>query len=368
MKGVTMRKWGLVLVIGAVLSVAAPAISVADTLRIGAILSLTGNSAANGQAMRDGIMLAVDEINKRGGVSGNRIEIVVEDSKSDPKTAVDGFARMEKLPRPPLFYLSFLSSVGVALAPLADAGEVVLVGLVSSTVALTHGHEYVYRYWPLSQSDIPPILRILQDLKVKKLGILFSNEEYGIEEARLLKSGFEGAGGTVHVQSFELTDTVHTQQIEALKGQDAIFLATLGANLTNAVRELRAVNFSGPILMPSSGASPDLFVAPEMQGVYLSAPIIYNPAYLYARDAADKFTARYHQPFNHWAAAGYDFMKLITGLLEDRPLSRSGVKNALAAGFEYSGVFGAVRVKPGEHDITFPMYPAQILTSTIKFR
>jgi len=339
----------------------------ADKLRIGAILSLTGNSAANGQSMRDGIFLAVDEVNKRGGINGNSIEVMVEDSKSDTQAAVDAFNRMEAS-RPPLFYLSFLSSVGVALGPLADDRKVVLVALVSSARALTQGRQGVYRYWPLSESDTSPLMRILMDLKVKKLGIIYSNEEYGIEEKGLMTKAFGDAGGAVAVQSVELTDTDFHRQIEVLKGQDAIFLATLGSTLTNSVRQLREAGYGGHILMPSSGANPALFSMPDLQNVFLSAPIMYNPGYLYARQAADKFTARYKQPFSHWAAAGYDFVTMVCGLLEDHPLTREGVREAMASGFEYSGVFGRVRVRPGERDIGFPMYPAQIVNNTIKFR
>jgi branched-chain amino acid transport system substrate-binding protein len=300
-------------------------------------------------------------------VNGSKIDVVIEDSKSDPQAAVEAFNRME-LTRPPLFYFSFLSSVGVALAPLADEKKVVLIGLVTSAFAFTQGREMAYRYWPLVQADIAPIFRLLQDLKVKKLGIIYSNEEYGIEQQKLLSKAFEGAGGSVVVQSFEMGATDLRQQIKAISGQGAVYVASLGANLTNAIHQLKVESYGGQILMSSAGANPAFFVMPEMQGVYLSAPIIYNPGYLYAREAGEKFTARYQKPFTHWAAAGYDFVKLISGILEDRPVSRQSVREVLAAGFEYSGVFGPVRVRPGEHDLGFPMYPAQILNNTLKFR
>ena len=367
MKSMNINRIGIVVAIAACMAMSAPAISAADTLRIGAILSLTGNSAANGQTMRDGILLAAEEINKRGGVNGSRIEIAVEDSKSDPQAAVEAFNRMEST-RPPLFYLTFLSSVGVALAPLADEKKVVLVGLTTSALAFTRGHEMVYRYWPLAQSDMPPLLRILQDLKVKKLGIIYSNEEYGIEEQKLLSKAFEEIGGTVVIQPFEMGTTDFREQVRAVMGQGAVYVPTLGANLTNAIHQLREAGYGGQILMPSSGANPAFFVLPEMQQVYLVAPIIYNPSYLYAREAGEKFTARYQKPFNHWAANGYDFIKLIAGLLEDRQLSRQSVQEVLAAGLEYSGVFGHIRVRPGEHELAFPLYPAQILNNALKFR
>jgi len=126
MKGMTTRRIGAALAISASMMMSVPALF-ADTIRIGAILALSGNAAASGQSIRDGLLLAVDEVNKRGGVNGSRIEMSIEDSQGDPQVAVEIFNKME-LTRPPLFYLSFLSNVGVALGPLTDEKKVVLIG------------------------------------------------------------------------------------------------------------------------------------------------------------------------------------------------------------------------------------------------
>jgi branched-chain amino acid transport system substrate-binding protein len=367
MNCLTTRRIGVAVLIAACMAMSVPAVSAAETIRIGAILALSGNAAASGQSIRDGLLLAVEEVNKRGGVNGSKIEMSIEDSQGDLRVAVEVFKKME-LTRPPLFYLSFLSSVGVALGPLTDEKKAVLVGLATSAPAFTLGRELVYQYWPTVQADIPPLIRMLQDLRAKKLGIIYSNEDFGIAEQKLASVACAAAGIAVSVQPFETADTDFHRQVEAIKSSEAIFVAAVGTSLTSIIRQLREASFGGPILTPPSGANPALFVLPEMQGVYLVAPIIYNPGYLFARDAAEKYTARYQKPFNHWAASGYDFIKLISGLLEDRPASRQSVREALAAGFEYSGVFGPVRVKPGEHVIAFPMYPAQILNDTLKFR
>jgi ABC-type branched-subunit amino acid transport system substrate-binding protein len=203
---------------------------------------------------------------------------------------------------------------------------------------------------------------------VRQLGIIYQNDEFGTEQQALMTKGFSEAGGSVLVQSFELKDTDYRRQISALKQQQAIYIAGSGAQLLNVTRQLREANFKGHILTPAGGADPALFGLPEMSGVYVAAPIIHNPSYLYAREAGEQFLARYHKPFNQWAANGYDFIKLICGLLEDRDISRQGVRDVMAGGFEYSGVFGHVRLRSGEHDLTFPMYPAQILNGTLQYR
>ena len=353
--------------VAALVAVSVPGMLSAETIRIGAILSLTGNAASMGQSMREGIQLAVEELNKRSGLNGRKIEIDMQDSKSEPQAAVEAFNRIEST-RPPLFYVSFLSNVGVALAPLAEEKRVVLVGLMTSAAAFTLGHDWVFRFSPLVKADTVPLLLMLQDLKVRKLGIVYSNEEYGIEQQKLLSRGFVDSGGTVAVQSFELKDSDFKRQIDALMDRQAIVVASLGASLTSAIQQIRASNFKGFVLTPSSGANPAILANPEMQGIYEAAPIIYNPAYLFAREAGDQYSARYQKPFNHWAAAGYDFVKLVAALLEETKPTRQGVKDVMAAGFQYSGVFGQVRLRAGEHDIAIPMYPAQVVSGTLKFR
>jgi len=51
----------------------------------------------------------------------------------------------------------------------------------------------------------------------------------------------------------------------------------------------------------------------------------------------------------------------------DKEVSRESVKNLLEGGFMYHGVFGELDVKPGEHDITFPLHPAQIVDGKLKY-
>jgi ABC-type branched-subunit amino acid transport system substrate-binding protein len=339
----------------------------AAPIKIGAILALSGISAVQGQNVRDGLQLAVDEVNKRGGVNGNKIELIVEDSKTDPQTAVDCFTRIEAA-KQPLFYISYVSSVGLAIAPLAEERHVMLVGLVTTAFAFTRGRDWVFRYWPLGQAYIPPLLRILQDLKVKKLGVLYQTDEFGKEQVALMAKDFSSAGGTVSSQSVEMKDTDYRAKISALKDQEALYVACSGSILNGALRQLKEANYSGYILTPGGAAQPTLFSQPEFEGIYIAAPIIHNPNYLYAKEAGDTFEAKYKKSFDMWSASGYDFIKLMSGLLEDRQVSRQAVKDLVAGGFEYSGVFGHLKVRAGEHDLAFSFYPAQVVNGKLKYR
>ena len=366
MKRLTVRRLGLAAALAVCVGMSVAAVAAAP-IRIGALLTASGNNAAQGQNVRDGILLAVRDINKRGGVNGNRLEVAFADSGGDEQTAVEAFNRMEATVHP-LLYVSYSTVAGMALAPLAEARKVVLVGLVTAAVDFTRGRDWVFRYWPLGPAYITPLLRTLKSLQVTRLGIIYQNDDFGTEQQALMKTGFSETGGSVLAQSFDPKDTDYRRQISALMDQAAIYIAASGANLLNVTRQLRSAGYHGHILMPAGGADPALFGLPEMSGVYVAAPIIYNPSYLYAREAGEQFLASYGKPFNMWAANGYDFINLLCGLLEDRKLSRESVREVMAGGFEYSGVFGHVRLRVDEHDLTFPMYPTQIVNGTLSYR
>ena len=86
-----------------------------EPVKIGAIISLTGPSS-NLIDVKDGMELAVDEINSWGGIDGRKIKLVVEDSKSSPEEGKTAFQRLEADEHPDL-YVSVTSSVSMVLAP-----------------------------------------------------------------------------------------------------------------------------------------------------------------------------------------------------------------------------------------------------------
>ncbi len=113
---------------------------------------------------------------------------------------------------------------------------------------------------------------------------------------------------------------------------------------------------------------PYVFNRPEANGIYIAAPIIYDPNFIFASQVADNFEPRYNKQFDHWAANGYDLIRILDGLLENEELSRDNVKRILDEGFVYSGVFGSVDVLPGEHDFSFLLFPSQVVNEELLFR
>jgi len=340
---------------------------VIQPIKIGVTLSITGPGSGFDIEIRDGMLMAVDEINSRGGINGRPIELIIVDSETNPEKAKKDFLEIEET-HAPLMYISSLSTITAAVSPLAEEREFVLMAINVSAKNLTVEKNWTYRYYAISDVEAVLISKILDDLNVKDLGILYVNDVYGRDMSNVVATKFENSERTVTKESFEPNTIDFKDNIAKLQNKDAIFVAAFSNYLEIIFKQLREDNYSGEILTDSAASAPSVFNLPEADGVYVIAPIIYDPNFLFASQVADNFESRYNKQFDNFAANGYDIIRILGGLLQDEELSRDNVKRILDRGFSYSGVYGSVDALPGEHDIAFPLFRTQIVDGKLVFR
>jgi len=340
-----------------------------DPIKIGVILSETGPSSGIGIEERDGMIMAVDEINSRGGINGRLIELIIVDSESNPVKAKKDFLEIEET-HAPLMYISSTSSVSTAVAPLAEEREVVLM-IFATASEITVDKQWVYRYFPMADDELLAILQGLDDLNIKNLGILYQNDEYGRDVSNEVATKFENSERIVSKEPFELLelDVIDFKEnIAKLQNEDAIYVLAFPDYVEIILKQLRESNYSGEILTPLDASVFKIINMPEANGVYLTAPIIYDSNFIFARTVSENFESRYNKQFDFNAANGYDTIRILSGLLQNEELSRDNVKHILDQGFIYSGVFGSIDVLPGEHDIAFGLYPSKVVDGKLEFR
>jgi len=338
-----------------------------EPIKIGVTLAITGPASGFGLENRDGMQMAVDEINSSGGINGRPIELIILDNETNPEKAKKDFLEIEET-HAPLMYITSASTIAAAVSPLAEEHEVVLMAIDVSDTNLTVEKKWTYKYYPGSDVEAVSILQILGELDIQNLGILYLNDEYGRDVSNEVATRFENSERTVTKESFEPNAIDFKENIAKLQNKDAIFVGAFPKHSEIIFKQLREANYSGEILADSGAAIPSVFNMPEADGVYVIAPIIYDTKFLFARTVSENFESRYNKQFDYNAANGYDVIRILGGLLENEELSRDNVKRILDRGFSYSGVFGSIDALPGEHDIAFPFFPAQIVDGKLVFR
>ncbi|BCS95213.1 ABC transporter substrate-binding protein [Desulfoluna limicola] len=339
-----------------------------EPIKIGAIIPLTG-AASQHVVFVDAMTLAMDEINATGGVNGRKLKLIVTDSQSNPEEGRQAFVRMEKAHHP-LVYLTTTSVVSLALAPLAEETRVVLVGMAASSPRVTPGRQWVFKYYITPEDEVVPIVSHLKWLKIRTLGILYQDDAFGRSLNTVVTQRVESLGARAVSVPFAASDPRFAEKIARINDMEAIYVVGFVRVAGKAILALREQQYPGTILAYSGASSlpqamPEML--PQLEGIYLAAPIIYNPNYVFARKAKERYERRFNQNFTHQAANGYDFIHILAGLMEGEDVSRERVRERLNSEFSYPGVFGYIEKDAGQHDIAFPLYPARIVNGTIHY-
>ncbi len=337
-----------------------------EPIKIGVTLSETGPASGIDIEMRDGMLMAVDEINSRGGINGRNVELIFVDNETNPEKAKKDFLEIEET-HAPLLYISSTSTIATAIAPLAEEREVVLM-IFATAREITVDKQWVYRYFPMADVEAVPILQILDDLDTKNLGILYLNDEYGRDLSNEIATRFENSERIVSKEPFEPNAIDFKENIAKLQNEDAIYVVAFPDYLEIIFKQIREANYLGEILAPLDAVTFKIINMPESNGVYFAAPIVYDTKFLFASTVSENFESRYNKQFDFNAGLGYDIVRLLGGLLENEELTRDNVKRILDDGFSHSGIFGSVDVLPGEHDISFPLFPSQVIDGKLVFR
>ena len=330
------------------------------TVKIGAVIALSG-AASHMVAVLDGLQFAVDELNQWGGINGQPVELIVADSRSNPQEAIKAFREIEA-GHQPLFYIATNSNVAVALAPLAEEYQVPLAGLVVSAADFTQINPWLFRYYSGSGDEVKATINTLKRLRIKKLGVIYQDDPYGTSVLDQLREVYGKEGGMIQSEPFKPGNPEFSGPIEKLKGMDGIYVIGFSNILSKAIKQLKQVSYPGAILTASG-----LRASEEVNGVYATAPIIYNPNNVFVQKVKETYETKYKKDFTHYVATGYDFLKLMAGLMEEKKLTRDSLRQALSGGFSHNGTFGNFTVSPGDRDIYFPLFPVRVADGKFDF-
>lgn len=162
-------------------SCAQPGAAPAGTIKIGLQAPLTGDFAAEGQWAKQSVEIAADLINKKGGILGQQVEIVIADDASNPK---DSALAAQKLISQGLKQViaSYGSSVTAPAADLYDENKVVSVAYGSTAVRLTMEKQRPYFFRTCGRDDTQSeffVKFVTEKLNAKRIAIMHDNQDYG---------------------------------------------------------------------------------------------------------------------------------------------------------------------------------------------
>ena len=337
---------------------------------VGAILSLTGPAAFFGQEVQRGLELARDELNQEAG-RPYRFELAIEDSAARAEAGVAAYQKLRVSKNPPLV-ISMLSSVSLPVSFQAEQNRIPLLVLVSSAPSVTAGKTWTFRYFPTAEVEIAAIADQLARMHVKRLGLLYLEDEFGLSIRNELDGLMRRTGGALEAQAFLGSDTDFRTQIARLRAADidAIYIVGLTGQLIAAIRQVEQLGLSVPVFGPSTLSDPGIRTSLKdlTFPIYLSSPTIYDPRNTGAEAFKAAYRERFHKEPSHSAANGYDALRLISAALaKGAGPAPSEVRDALEHVPAFSAVQGETRIDSAHHEISFPLVPAALKSGVLEY-
>ena len=197
---------------------------------IGALTSLTSTFAPWGLQARDGMRLAVSEINKAGGVKGRKLKLVVQDDQSSPNAGIAGFNSLFQQSHVLAIGGAISSDVALATARLAEKNHVPMFLIkAGANEILTPSSRYTFRTClPAAAEVAGPILQYAQTHHITSVGAIVADYAWGQSIKSSLEATFANSNVKLNVQVAPVTATDFTTYLRALAGNTPQMLVATG--------------------------------------------------------------------------------------------------------------------------------------------
>lgn len=289
----------------------------ADTLRIGLISEITGPNAEAGSYTLNGARLAVEAINKKGGILGKQIELVIEDNQSTNPGTVLAFSKLGANKDMPAIIGPIRSTQVQAASPtIQKAGIPVMIG--GTDPSLTHvNNPWVFRCRPNDTFSS----RVIADfgankLKLRKWAIVHSTDAFGSGGQKALTEALKRNGiEPVLIQGYTNNSQDFTPVVLAIKKSGADVIGTYMTNSQDLgifAKQLRQLGVTSTwIGSPSIVTDTAMKLAGDsLHGTYGIAD--FNPdANAEAKSFAAAYRAKYKLEPDVYSSWAYDALNVV---------------------------------------------------------
>ena len=284
-----------------ILLFAAPALA-QEPIRIGVTEPLTGAFAASGNYVTQGAKIAEDAINASGGVLGRKIQLIVEDNKSNPTEAVATAEKLIAKDKVPVLMGAWSSTLTLAVMPKLMEYEVpMLVETSSSGKITTSGNPYIFRISPTSEMEARAFTPMVKTFGIKKADFLATNNDFGLGASQEFSKMLQAAGAQVGVmETMDPKATDFSAQLAKIKasGGDTLFVTTAVEQATLILKQAKEQQVKARIITTGGSVSPDQLIAQAGDAANGSYHLVFFtpwfPEAVKNPDIARKFVAEWN--------------------------------------------------------------------------
>jgi branched-chain amino acid transport system substrate-binding protein len=315
------------------------------TLKIGALLPMTGSEAPYGADMYNSYKMAIEEVNGSGGVLGYKFEIFNEDDACDGGQAATAGAKI--VSADPDFIVGGYCSGGTipALQLFYDADKLMLISAANSTKITELGLEQTFMINSPGNHQIVKFIELLNALGSRNIAIIHQGDDYTQNLSDLCDEMLPEAGFSIVttdvMQKGEPDISAIVNKIISNRA-DMVLWCGYFADGSNVIKQLRNGGYTGEICCGDGSSDTQLIVGsgPAGKGAYMP-----SPPHVHFAAGGQAYIDKYKSAYNDtepgpYSTLCYDtIMLLVDGIKRANSIETEAVAEAIAEN-NYQGLSG----------------------------
>lgn len=307
--------------LSAAVSISSYSVALAEQLKLGVSLPLSGPASLAGNSIREGIDFAIKSANARGGAFGEDVKLFVEDDEGNPTKGVTAVRKLIEQDGVVAISGTYVSAVAAAQVKVAKEYKVPMVSAGSTSSAVTDantpGDPWFFRAFPGSVTQAKQTASdTLNKLKAQSVAVLYENSIYGKSLADEFKVNFEAAGGkVVTMEAYNPGEKDFYSPLTNLRAQSpaAVYIAGLMDSGAQIIKQAGELGVQTQIVGSGSMMSDKLIelAGPASEGFAVSSMFEPSTPNKYGAEFAKEFRAAYNKEPDVYSAIGYDSMTLL---------------------------------------------------------
>jgi len=342
---------------------AAPALA-KETIKVGAILAVTGPASFLGAPEAKTLEMMVEDINKKGGIRGSKIELIIKDSGASPEKALSFAKQLIEEDKVLAIIGPSTSGETMKIKSVAEEAKAILISCAAAEVIVNPVAKYVFKTPQMDKHAVMKIFEQMKAMKLSKAGVLSSNTGFGkAGKEQIEKLAPEYGIQIVANEVYDKAATDLTAEVTKVKasGAEAIINWSIEPAQSIVIKNARQIGFKGQIFqshgfgnieyVKAAGEAAEGVIFPA--GKLLVADTLPNndPQKAVLIKYKKDYESKFKEEASTFGGHAYDAMLILTKAMEKaNSTDKEAVRNAIEGLKGVVGTAGVFNFSAQDHN------------------
>jgi branched-chain amino acid transport system substrate-binding protein len=332
---------------------------------VGGLFSITGPQSYLGEPERNTLEMAVEEINAKGGINGNKVKVVIYDDEGDANKARLNATKLMDKDKVTAIIGPSLTPTSMAIIPITQPAKLPLISCAAGISITSPAKErpWVFKTAQTDELAVSRIYQYLNKQKINKVAIITVSSSFGVSGKEQLLAQAPKAGIEVVAQEvFGEKDTDMTPQLTKIRATPAQAVICWGTGPAPAVvaKNIKQLGMTVPLIQSHGAASKKFieYAGDAANGIILPAGKIAvykdlpdsDPQKEVIQNYVQNYEAKFKAPVSGFGGYAYDAANLLFLAMSKGGADTAKVRQELESIKNFPGVSGVFNMSPEDHN------------------